>query len=51
MTGPVQHWFYMLERDAGEIPWNTFKSYYQSALDRPSPSTVSLIVDGEIPST
>jgi hypothetical protein len=25
MTGSTQHWFYMLERDAGEIPWHTFK--------------------------
>jgi hypothetical protein len=29
MTGPTQHWFYMLERDAGEIPWHTFKPYCQ----------------------
>jgi hypothetical protein len=43
MTGPAQHWFYMLERDVGEIPWHTFKSIANIALDRPSPSTIWLI--------
>jgi hypothetical protein len=26
MTGAAQHWFYMLERDTGEVPWSMFKA-------------------------
>jgi hypothetical protein len=29
MTRPAQHWYYMLERDAGDIPWHTFKAFCQ----------------------
>jgi hypothetical protein len=29
MTGPAQHWYYMLERDAGNISWHTFKAFCQ----------------------
>jgi hypothetical protein len=29
MTGPAQHWYFMLERDTGEIPWQSFKTLCQ----------------------
>jgi hypothetical protein len=29
MTGPTQHWYFMLERDTGEVPWQSFKALCQ----------------------
>jgi hypothetical protein len=29
ITGAAQHWYFMLERDAGDIPWHTFKAFCQ----------------------
>jgi len=46
MTGVAQHWFYMLERDAGDInsiSWPMFSSLCQQRFGPPGPHCVPII--------
>jgi hypothetical protein len=41
MSGPTQQWYFMLERDHGDIAWPLFKSLCQQRSAQPLVSIIS----------